>query len=299
MDDKSSIQEIALLACLNDNQSLKKRSNIDQLRDPVFVHSIFSDLFEQATVTHSAYPESILPVLERIKDIQDKHLLVHYIDTVKRYQQKNIQIIRVSDKEYPPALMKIPDPPFIIYVKGRLECLSKPAVAIVGTRGISHKGARTVHEVVRFFVKQGYTIVSGLALGTDACAHEAALELGGETIAVLPLDIENIVPATNQELARRISRSGALISEVTDLAKMHRGRYIERNRITSALSEAVIVVETGESGGSIRQAETAFKQGTPVYAVRPESTNMDAMAGFERLVPKGAIPIKSLQDLSI
>jgi DNA processing protein len=80
---------------------------------------------------------------------------------------------------------------------------------------------------------------------------------------------------------------------------MHKGRYIERNRITSALSKAVIVIETGESGGSIRQAETAFKQGVPVYAVRPQSKNEKAVAGFEKLVSDGARPINSLQDLFV
>jgi DNA processing protein len=204
----------------------------------------------------------------------------------------------VTDRDYPLKLARIPDPPFMIYIKGRMESLSRPAVAIVGTRDISPDGAEKVQEIVGFFVQLGYTIVSGLALGTDACAHKAALDLGGETIAVLPGDIENVVPKENQELAERISKSGALISEITLLTKMHRGRYIERNRITSALSKAVIVIETGESGGSIRQAETAFKQGTPVYVVRPDNTNERAVAGFDKLVSEGATPINNLYDLS-
>lgn len=292
-----SIQETALLACLNDNQSLKKKGSIDYFRDPAFAHNLFTDIFVNELNAHRDCPKVILPVIEKAESIREKQLLDHYIDIVRRYQQEGIHIVQVTDRDYPPKLARIPDPPFVIYVKGRVESLSRPAVAIVGTRGISPEGAQKAHKIVEFFVQLGYTIVGGLALGTDTCAHEAALDLGGETIAVLPGDIENIVPSTNQELAERISRSGALVSEITLLTKMHKGRYIERNRITSALSRAVIVIETGETGGSIRQAETAFKQGTPVYAVRPESTNMDAMAGFERLVYMGAIPIKSLQDL--
>ena len=296
--DNFSIPETALLACLNDCQSLKKKDNIDCFRDPAFVRNILSDIFENDSNAHMDYPETIGSVIEKAEVAREKHLLDHYIDIVKRYRQKNIRIVRVTDSEYPLKLVKIPDPPFVLYLKGRIECLSRPAVAIVGTRGISPEGAEKVQEIVGFFVHLRYTIVSGLALGTDACAHTATLDLGGETIAVLPGDIENIVPKENQELAERISTSGALISEITPLTKMHKGRYIERNRITSALSKAVIVIETGESGGSIRQAETAFKQRTPVYAIRPEGTNKRAVAGFEKLVLEGATPINNLYDLS-
>ncbi|KUK99218.1 MAG: DNA protecting protein DprA [Methanomicrobiales archaeon 53_19] len=296
--DNFSIPETALLACLNDCQSLKKKDIIDYFRDPAFVHNIFTDIFENYSNAHRDYPEVILPVIEKAEVAREKQLLDHYIDVIKRYRQKSIHILQVTDREYPLKLGRIPDPPFMIYIKGRMESLSRPAVAIVGTRDISPDGAEKVQEIVGFFVQLGYTIVSGLALGTDACAHKAALDLGGETIAVLPGDIENIVPKENQELAERISKSGALISEITLLTKMHRGRYIERNRITSALSKAVIVIETGESGGSIRQAETAFKQGTSVYVVRPDNTNERAVAGFDKLVSEGATPINNLYDLS-
>jgi DNA processing protein len=115
---------------------------------------------------------------------------------------------------------------------------------------------------------------------------------------VLPGDIENVVPKVNRKLAKRIITSGALVSEITPVIKMHKGRYIERNRITSALSEAVVVVETKESGGSIRQAEIAFRQGKPVYAVKPEGKNIRAVVGFNKLTTMGATPIDSLYDLS-
>ncbi|GEM_PF-1086186 len=297
--DNYTIQETALLACLNDSQPLKKKDNIDYFRDLTLVHNIFTGVFEHRRNIQEAYPEAVRPVIKRVEGARDKQLLDHYTDIIRRYQQKNIHIIRITDNEYPPKLAKISDPPFVLYLKGRVESLSRPAVAIIGTRDISPEGAENVQEIVEYFVHLGYTIVSGLALGTDACAHKAALDLGGETIAVLPGDIENIVPRANQELAERISRSGALISEITSLTKMHKGRYIERNRITSALSRAVIVIETGESGGSIRQAETALKQGTPIYAVRPEGKNKRAVAGFDKLILKGATPISDLHDLSM
>ena len=297
--DNSFIQETALLAYLNDNKSLKKRSNVDYFRDPASVHNLFTNIFENSPSTPGAYPETIRPVIEKAEGIREGHPLDHYIEIIRRYHQKGIHIIWVAEEEYPSQLAKISDPPFVIYVKGQIESLSKPAVAVVGTREISPEGAMKVLDIVDLFVQLGYTIVSGLARGTDTCAHEAALNFGGETIAVLPGDIENIVPGTNRELAGRISRSGALISEITSLTRMHRGRYIERNRITSALSRAVIVIETGSSGGSIRQAETAFRQGVPVYAVRPEDTDERVAAGFESLISMGATPINAVEDLSV
>lgn len=293
-----SLQETALLAYLNDYQSLKKRDSVVCLSDPAFVHNIFTNIFKNHSDVYIDYPEVNESVIKKVEIARENCLLERYIDIVKRYRQKNIRIVRVTDSEYPSKLMKIPDPPFVLYLKGRVESLSRPAVAIVGTRDISPEGTEKVQEIVGFFVQLGYTIVSGLALGTDACAHKAALDLGGETIAVLPGDIENVVPKVNRKLAKRIITSGALVSEITPVIKMHKGRYIERNRITSALSEAVVVVETKESGGSIRQAEIAFRQGKPVYAVKPEGKNIRAVVGFNKLTTMGATPIDSLYDLS-
>ena len=107
----------------------------------------------------------------------------------------------------------------------------RPAVAVVGTRAISPAGARRARETVDLLVRLGYTIVSGLALGTDACAHSAAIDCGGETVAVLPGDVTVVVPGENRDLAARIASSGSLLGEITHLAGMHKGRFIERNRI--------------------------------------------------------------------
>ena len=166
-----SLQETALLAYLNDYQSLKKRDTVVCLSDPAFVHNIFTNIFKNHSDVYIDYPEVIKSVIKKVVIARENCLLDHYIDIVKRYRQKNIRIVRVTDSEYPSKLMKIPDPPFVLYLKGRVESLSRPAVAIVGTRDISPEGTEKVQEIVGFFVQLGYTIVSGLALGTDACAH--------------------------------------------------------------------------------------------------------------------------------
>lgn len=292
----NTVRELALLACLNDVHSLKKRDCVRYFSDRTALHTFYTDIFEGEIFATVDCPDMLEPILEKITDIRSRGLLDFYMDIIRSYQQSGIRILPVYDPDYPKKLLSLNDPPFMIYVKGSGDTLTKPTVAIVGTRGISPDSIEKIRKIVEFFVSRGYVIVSGLARGTDAHAHAAALDCGGETIAVLPGALTNIVPKENQELSQRIVTSGSLVSEVTDLAKMHKGRYIERNRITSALSDAVIVIETGESGGSIRQAEIARKQGKTLYSVKPDPSNTEAMAGHNALIAMSAISIESPRD---
>jgi DNA processing protein len=296
---EDSIKEMAFLACLNDVQSLKKLEYAQYFHDKTFLHDLFIDIFERAPNQKKVYADIIKPIIEKSEDIREKKLLEFYIDVIKEYQRNGVRILPYFDTDYPKKLTKISDPPLILYQKGKKESLSKPAVAVVGTRDISPGGVERVQEIVKTCVRLGYVIVSGLALGSDTYAHKTTIACGGETIAVLPRDLDHIIPTENQDLAENITRSGSLVSEVTHLAKMHKGRYIERNRITSALSDSVIVIETGESGGSIRQAETAFKHGKPVYSIRADQSNTRAVAGHKKLVSMGAIAIEFPEDLVI
>lgn len=290
-------RELALLACLNDVHALKKREYVRLFSDRTALHTFYTDFFESGADTTAAHPDLPAPLLQKAIEIRTRGLLDFYIDIIRNYQQSGIRILPVYDPDYPKKLLDLNDPPFMIFEKGSGDPLSKPAVAIVGTRNISPESIEKTGEIVEFFVSRGYVIVSGLARGTDAHAHAAALDCGGETIAVLPGDLIHIIPKENQELSQRIVTSGSLVSEVTDLAKMHKGRYIERNRITSALSDAVIVIETGKSGGSIRQAEIARKQGKPLYSVKPDPANTEAMAGHTALISISATSIESPLDL--
>jgi len=292
----TTVQKLALLACLNDVHALKKREYVRHFSDRTALQTFYTDSFESGADTTTAYADLPAPLLQKVIDIRSRCLLDFYTDIIRNYQQSGIRILPVYDPDYPKKLLDLNDPPFMIYEKGSGDTLTKPAVAIVGTRNISPESIGKIREIVEFFVSRGYVIVSGLARGTDAHAHAAALDCGGATIAVLPGDLTNIVPKENQELSQRIITSGSLVSEVTDLVKMHKGRYIERNRITSALSDAVIVIETGKSGGSIRQAEIARKQGKTLYSVKPDPANAEAMAGHTTLTSMSAISIESPQD---
>ncbi|MCK9278097.1 MAG: DNA-protecting protein DprA, partial [Methanoculleus sp.] len=293
--DNLSIREIALLAALNDSQALKRQGYAGYFRDPASLRDLYADTFEPGAEPHRAYPG---PLAARAEEIRERGILAFYIDTLQAYRQKGVRVLPIFDPRYPDRLPGIRDPPFVLYLVGRAESLAKPTVAVVGTRTISRTGAGRARETVDLLVRLGYTIVSGLALGTDACAHTAALDCGGETIAVLPGDVTVVVPGENRGLAGRIAGSGLLLGEITHLAGMHKGRFLERNRITSGLSEGVVVIETGKTGGSVRQAETAFRQGRPVYVLEPDGSDAKAVAGYQHLVSAGAIPVESPGDLA-
>lgn len=293
--DNLSIREIAFLAALNDSQALKRQGYAEYFRDPAILRDLYADTFEPGVKPRRAYPG---PLVTRAEEVREKGLLAFYIDTLQGYRQKGIQVLPVFDAGYPKKLLDIQDPPFLLYLMGHEESLTRPAVAVVGTRAISPGSARRAREIVDLLVKLGYTIVSGLALGTDACAHSAAIDCGGETVAVLPGDVTVVVLGENRGLAAKIAGSGSLLGEITHLAGMHKGRFIERNRITSGLSDGVVVIETGKTGGSVRQAETAFRQGRPVYVLEPDGSDAKAVAGYQHLISAGAIPVASPGDLS-
>ncbi|MBA7476168.1 hypothetical protein ES707_11547 [subsurface metagenome] len=292
--DSLSIREIALLAALNDSQGLKRQGYAEYFRDPAFLRDLYADTFEPGAEPRQAYPD---PLVARAEEIRERGLLAFYIDALQGYRQKGVRILPVFDAGYPKRLAEIRDPPFVLYLVGREESLAKPAVAVVGTRTISRAGVRRAQEAVDLLVRLGYTIVSGLALGTDACAHTAAIDCGGETIAVLPGDVTVVIPGENRDLAGKIAGSGSLLGEITHLAGMHKGRFVERNRITSGLSDGVVVIETGRTGGSVRQAATAFRQGRPVYVLEPDGSDAKAVTGYQHLVSAGAIPVESPGDL--
>lgn len=293
--DNLSIREIAFLAALNDNQALKRQGYAEYFRDPAVLRDLYADTFEPGAKPRRAYPG---PLIARAEEIREKGLLAFYIDTLTGYRQKGVRILPVFDAGYPGRLLGIRDPPFLLYQVGREETLAKPAVAVVGTRTISRAGIERARETVDLLVRLGYVVVSGLALGTDACAHTAAIDCGGETVAVLPGDVTVVVPGENRTLAASIAGSGSLLGEITHLAGMHKGRFLERNRITSGLSDGVVVIETGKSGGSVRQAETAFRQGRLVYVLEPDCSDAKAVAGYQHLVSCGAIPVESPGGLS-
>jgi DNA processing protein len=188
--------------------------------------------------------------------------------------------------------------PQLLFVKGDID-LSRPLVTIVGTRNPDEYGMEVSKRLAFALAKAKVTVVSGGALGIDTCAHEGALEAQGKTIAILGNGIARPHPAQNKELFERILGSGgALISEYPLLAKPFKWHFPERNRLLSAICDAVIVVQAGEKSGALITAQFAKRLGKPLFAV-PADIWFEKSLGCLELLRDGAIPLVHPKDLSV
>ena len=198
----------------------------------------------------------------------------------------------------PEFVQNIPSPPQQLYVLGDLESLLiKPRVAIVGSRKVSAYGRSVTAKLSGELAKQGVVIISGLALGVDAIAHHAALEVDGLTIAVLPCSLDQIYPATNRQLAQRIlDKGGALVSEYESGIMSFKQNFIARNRIVSGLADGLLITEAAEKSGTLHTARFALDQGREVMAV-PGNITSETSTGTNNLIKAGALPITSYEDV--
>jgi len=197
--------------------------------------------------------------------------------------------------QYPDLLREIPSPPKQLYVLGELP--TTPCVAIVGTRKPTSYGKEVTYMLAGQLAAAGLTIVSGLAYGLDAVAHQGALDAGGQTVAVLAGGVERVYPAGHRGLAEQIvAHHGALISEDDGAKSIHKGSFVARNRIVAGLSLAVIVTEANASSGSALTANYALQQNRMLMAVPGNITNLTS-AGPNNLIKSGAIPVTCSEDV--
>jgi DNA processing protein len=202
-------------------------------------------------------------------------------------QGEGNSIITQADKEYPPLLRHIPDPPLVLYVKGKIQLLQNDALAIVGSRNATHQGRTHAEDIARAVSSEGMTIVSGLALGIDAAAHAGGLHAKGGTIAVVGTGIDRIYPARNADLARAIAQEGCLISEFALGAPARPHNFPIRNRIIAGIARATLVVEATARSGSRITAHQAMHFGREVL-VMPGSVQSPFSQGSHALIREGA-----------
>lgn len=205
-------------------------------------------------------------------------------------------LLELGDAHYPSRLAQIIDPPPLLFVQGDLDVLTMPALAMVGSRHPSAGGIRNAHEFAKHLVGYGLTIVSGLAVGIDAAAHEGALEGGGLTIAVCGTGLDRVYPSVNAKLAQRIAREGALISEFPIGTKPLSQNFPRRNRIISGLSVGLLVVEAAPQSGSLISARMAMEQGREVFAI-PGSIHNPLARGCHALIRQGAKLVETAADI--
>ena len=231
---------------------------------------------------------------ERIVNWEKYVDLKHELDLAGR---GGVHIITRSDEEYPRLLAQIHDPPICLYIRGRLpENLSTRSLAIVGTRNITSYGQRMARHLAESAAYSGFTVVSGLAYGVDAIAHQAALDAGGESVSVLGGGLARIQPQEHVPLAREITAHGAVISEFPMEFSPTRHSFPMRNRIISGMCRGTLVVEAGLNSGSLITASFALEQGRTVFAVPGQADNPQA-AGCNRLIRQSAILTETFDDI--
>lgn len=217
-------------------------------------------------------------------------------DELERMSRQGFQAITVEDEGYPMRLREVDQSPALLYVWGDLQERDQWAVGIVGTRTPSSYGRAVTEELATALANQGLTIVSGMARGVDGIAHQAALDAGGRTIAVLGSGLEHIYPPEHHQLARAIAESGAVVSEYA-LGTPPEGRnFPPRNRIISGLSLGVVVVEAGRTSGALITADFAADQGRDVFAVPGDITRKQSV-GTNRLIKQGAVPLTEAAEV--
>ncbi len=205
--------------------------------------------------------------------------------------------IEINDKEYPEILNKIDKPPKQLYIKGNIELLKTPSVAIIGSRKCTEYGEKMAKKFARELSLYGLTIISGLAEGIDTFAHFEALEVGGNTIAILPSGFKNIFPKCNQKLYERIlNNNGLIISEYQEEEVATSNKFLERNRIVSGLSIGVLVVEGGYRSGTSVTANLARKQGKKVFCIPSSLENRKGIT-TNRLIKEGAFLVRNPEDI--
>ena len=210
-------------------------------------------------------------------------------------QRKGIGLVGLNKKDYPEKLLKIPDPPPLIYYKGKVDILNKPSVAVIGARGCSNYGSLVAKELGRQLASMGIIVVSGMARGIDSICQNACLEAGGESIGVLGSGVEVCYPPENKFLYKRLQEQGTLISENLPFTKPSPGLFPLRNRIISGLADIIVVVEAREKSGSLITVDMALEQGKEVYAIPGRITD-SVSQGCNRLIRQGAGIIFSIED---
>ena len=217
---------------------------------------------------------------------------------IKRAGECGVHILCREDTDYPKPLLHVPDPPICLYVRGELQPTDSIAIAIVGTRRCSHYAREQALRFGELLAGAGFTIVSGFARGVDGYAHQGALRAGGRTIAVLGNGLSHIYPEEHADLAEKVIKSGALVSELPIDVAPDSKNFPGRNRIIAALSLGVLVIEAGHGSGALITAECATDYNREVFALPGAVDRPELTAGSNRLIQRSeAKLVTCLEDI--
>ncbi|HEY3332002.1 MAG TPA: DNA-processing protein DprA [Capsulimonadaceae bacterium] len=263
----------------------KKSASIifGMLSEPPSTLATLIDVIREAKRLH---PRISVPSAEQAETAQNR--ATNIVDDAAN---SDIRIICQSHSNFPERLKTISDPPLILYAKGNLDCLlALDAVAIIGTREPSEYGYRVGEKLGAAFASMGFVVVSGLATGCDTRGHVGCLRAGGRTVAVLAHGLKTIYPSENRNLASEIvEKSGCLVSEYAPNEKAQRSYFVERDRLQSALSAGVVVIETDVKGGTMHTVGFCLEQGKPLACLvhPPKYADHPKVNGNKYLIARG------------
>jgi len=282
--------DITLLSILNDYKIFQYSEVMRLLQEFQSVEKIFDA--QQKELEQFVSSSKVNKFIK----FRDEFNFEPYYRMIRELSKKNVTILPFYHEKYPELLKTISNPPLVLFHKGSLLEFSN-CIAVVGTRNLSHYGHKMARKLSQELAQAGYTIVSGLARGTDTEAHCGALDVGGRTIAVLANNITEIYPPENEKLSSDIIKSGAILSESTILKKLNKSNFVLRNRITSGLSKCVVVIESGNKRGTSHQVKIAHDQNKPIFLLKPIELNSTSANDFNEFIELGAIPFTSSNEI--
>ena len=211
-------------------------------------------------------------------------------------ERKGMRVIRFGEPSYPEMLKEVDDAPVVLYAKGDIQPQDRFAIAIVGSRKLTHYGAAVTENISYNLAFMGFTVVSGMARGVDSISHKRTLEAGGRTIAVLGSGLDVPYPPENKTLMERIAEAGCVISEFLPGTPPDKENFPRRNRLISGLSLGVLVIEAAADSGALITARYALEQGREVFAIPGNVTSINS-SGTNELIKKGAVLTRRAEDI--
>jgi len=250
------------------------------------------DIFKASSDKLKRFPGIGKEIANSIKEWREDKLN----EEIKNIKKFNVKVVTFEEKDYPPNLKILYDPPLVLYIRGEIREEDRLGIGIVGARYGSLYGLTIAEKFAKQLSAREFTIISGLARGIDSASHRGALKAGGRTIGVLGSGVDVIYPPENKKLADEIIGSGAIISEFPMGTIPDSANFPKRNRIISGLSLGVVVVEAAKRSGSLITALFALEQGRLVFAV-PGRADSAKSEGTHNLIKEGAILVQGVEDI--
>lgn len=236
---------------------------------------------QQNSFNHEKIKNNIQTLVSKEDYERINEFLTAAEEEITSNESKGIKLITILDEKFPKKLYDIKDPVLYLYYIGNINLINKPSLAIIGSREIEDNEKNISKNLASYFSNQEICIVSGLAIGTDTFAHKGAIKGNGKTIAILPSGLDNIVPTSNKELAKEIlNNNGLLVSEYSIGTNPSKYTFVKRDRIQSALSNAILVIKASETSGTMHAVKAAFESNKYVTQIKGNN-NKHILNNFE------------------